>query len=117
MVLFTRLLQSKTGKRKRLVEFMEKLTIKEPLFSSMVHLQEVADDEDCLNLAKAEWLAPWDGACAQYYSFAELFRLAVEEATDMVNVLYSFVLGEASYDELINKIGNRSLKTGMDTGG
>ena len=115
MVIFTRLLQSKTGRRKRLVNFAEKLTIKEPLFSSMVHLQEVTDNEGCLNLNNAEWCPPWDGASTESYSFVELFNRAVEDASRMVDKLYGFVFGETSLEEMQNELGNRSLKTGFDS--
>ena len=114
MIIFTGLLQSKTGRRKRWMEVIEGLTVKEALISSMVHNEVVDDEEDCLNLKKTPWQAHWDGASLESYSFLELFEQAVEEGFRKANVMIGYVLGDTSREELLACLQNRSLTTGMD---
>ena len=112
MVHFTRLLQSKSGRRKRWMELIENLTIREPLFSSMVH-PEVTDEQDYLNALKATWAPPWQKENTCTDSFLDRYHAAVEEGLQLVESLYDYVYGKLPAEQLAEKIGNRSLKTGL----
>ena len=114
MILFTKLLQSKKGRRKKVLNFFEKITIKEPLFSSMMHDQDT--NLDVLNLDKQSWQAPWEGAVPKNHSFIEMFDASVSEAVGICNVMYDFVYGESKESELHEILGNKSLKTGISIG-
>ena len=108
---FTKFLQTKKGRRKKILRFFEKITIREPLFSVMMHDQQT--DLDVLNMEKHEYTAPWDGAKTENHSFVEYFDKSIEEAAKICKVLSDFVNGETKEDELAEVLGNRSLKTGM----
>ena len=113
MVQLTRILQSRKGRRKRWMELVENLTIREPLFSSMVHTQEI-DDHDYLNTKKSAWHAPWEAAGETHNdSFVERYHTAVEEGSKMIEFMYAYVYKNVDMSALVETIGNRSLKTGM----
>jgi len=118
MIKWTKLLQSYKGRRKKWMELAEDLTIRAHALSCMVHMQEVPDDYDYLNLNKKSWTPPW-AACedSRNNSFAELYESAIIDATDMLKNLYSYVEGKISRGELAEVIGNRSLKTGENRAG
>ena len=110
MIRFTKLLQTKRGLRKKILRFIEGVTVREPLFSSMMHDQKT--EMDVLNLEKNEWLAPWEGAQKKEQSFIELFDGAIYEAAEMCRVLAGFAYGEEGEKTIAGVIGNKSLKTG-----
>ncbi|MDR0272819.1 MAG: zinc dependent phospholipase C family protein [Clostridiales bacterium] len=113
----TRFLQSKNGRRKRFMEILENISIREPLYSSMVHMQEISGDRDYLNVKKSPWRTPWAKEDEHHNdSFMERYHAAVEEGTEMLKALYEFVYGDLPPSALAEKIGNRSLKTGMSCG-
>jgi len=113
MVHLTRLLQSKSGRRKRWMELVENLTVREQLFSSMVHMQELADGEDYLNTQKISWTPPWQKECTYTDSFLDRYYAAIDEGVQLVEALYEYVYADLSAEDLAEKIGNRSLKTGL----
>ena len=114
MVQLTRILQSRKGRRKRWMELVENMTIREPLFSSMTHPQEVADEHDYLNTKKSSWYAPWENdKDANNDSFVDRYHTAVEEGAKMIELLYAYVYQDMGLNALTESLGNRSLKTGM----
>jgi len=114
MAFLTRLLQSKSGKRKRIMASLESFTVKEPLISSMVHMQALDDSVDYLNLDKKEWSAPWSAHNAFTDSFLDRYHGAVAHAAHIVSVMYEYVYGEDRLDMLESVLENRSLKTGLE---
>jgi len=114
MMHLTRLLQSRKGRRKKWMELAENLTIREPLFSCMVHPQDI-DEFDYLNTQKKPWHSPWEAdAQAHNDSFAERYHAAIEEGAKMIRHMYSYVYEGAALEALATELGNRSLKTGME---
>jgi len=111
----TRFLQSKNGRRKRFMELAENLTIRAPLYSSMVHMQEIIGDDDFLNIKKASWLPPWSQETSND-SFMERYSVAVEEGAEIIKTMYAFIYGDLSPEILAEMLGNRSLKTGLQCG-
>ena len=114
MVYLTRLLQSKRGRRKKLMELAEDLTIGEHIVSSVIHMQEVDDSVDYLNLKKQPWFMPWDGENEINHSFGEMYNQAVAEGVKMIKQNYKFLKGSITKEKLLNEIGNRSLASGLD---
>jgi len=112
MVYLTRLLESKNGKRKRLVELVENISIKEPLYSSMVHTQKLTDDVDYLNTKKTSWSPPWAKEEISTDSFVERYQNSIKECVNLVETLYEYVYKKLDVELLAAKIGNLSLKTG-----
>jgi hypothetical protein len=105
MMQLIRMLGSAKGRRKNVVSYLEDRTIGAHLISAMVHMQEVTDGRDYLNLSRAHW-------GAYNTSFPELFDAGVEEAVHMITGLYTYMQGEMERRELAEIIGNRSLSTG-----
>jgi len=114
MATFTRYLQSNSGTRKSWLGRAEDITVGSRNISSLIHMQEVTDGYDYLNLQKTPWSAPW-GPETRTESFIELFEAAVADATNMIKALYDYINNNLSRDELTAIIKNRSLKTGEDT--
>ena len=115
MVAGTKFLQSKNGRRKRWMEIVEDLTIGEPLYSSMVHMQSlpVKMRNDYLNTQKDPWHAPWAESEVFTDSFIERYEAAIKEGVKMIEHLYEYVYSDLESNTLADIFGNRSLKTGL----
>lgn len=111
MINITKVLQSSTGRRKRFMELIENLTIGEHLVSSIIHMQEVADGVDYMNVGHSPWHIP--GTEEKTDSFIELYHEAVSEAHSMIDALWKCSKGEISKDKLAIILGDRSLSTGF----
>jgi len=111
MVHITRLLQSRTGRRKKFMELIENLTIGENLVTSLIHMQEVNDGVDYMNMAHNPWGVP--GTEEQTDSFVELYQKAVQDGIVMLGTLWACMKGEVSRDKLAVTLGDRSLSTGF----
>ena len=113
MVQFTKLLQSRNGRRKRWMEITENLTIGEALYSSMVHMQTLteAEQHNFLNTQKEPWQSPWEKSQVYSDSFVERYELAIKEGIKMVETLYEFLFIDNTTS--LDIFGNRSLKTGL----
>ena len=116
MMRLTRLMQSRNGKRKRLMEFVEGMTIGEKICSSLIHAQELHDGIDYLNLGKRPWHMPWDNQKAYDVSFTEMFEKAVDQGAGVVTAFHRYIQGEMDMDELLAVTGNYSLSTGLEFG-
>lgn len=116
MIGITRLLRSRKGRRKKWMAIAENLTVKEPILSSMVHAQS-AQDRDYLNQSRKPWIPPWDGGEQSTDSFIDRYTNAVAEGADIITTLHQYVYEKGRLQALANKLGNRSLKTGMPCGG
>ena len=111
MVNITRIIQSRTGRRKRFMELIENLTIGENLVSSIVHMQEVNDGVDYMNIGHSPWNVP--GTEEKTDSFIELYNEALKESIYMIDTLWRCMNGEVSRDKLAIVLGDRSLSTGF----
>jgi len=116
MARFTGYLQSRTGLRKRLVGRVEDMTVGSRIISALVHMEEVTDGYDYLNLEKLSWSAPWAPEEARTESFVELYDAAIANAVNMIQCLHAYMQEGIARDELAAKIMNCSLKTGLDAG-
>jgi len=113
MVGLTRLLRSRKGRRKKWMALAENMTIREPIFSSMVHDQREPSGHDYMNYLEGEWTPPWEGAKTQYTTFSRLYYNAVEEGAKIIKALHGYIYEGEKLRGLVEKLGNRSLKTGM----
>ena len=112
MIKLTRFLQSSTGRRQEWMELLEDLTIRTRYVSCMIHMQDTPSTRDYLNMQNASWQAPWDES-SRSESFLTLYENGIEDATNMIQALFSYIEGSLSRGDLIEIIGNRSLKTGQ----
>jgi len=117
MVNITRVLQSRTGRRKRLMELMENLTVGEHLVSSIIHMQNVTDGVDYMNIEKNLWHFPGHDELEKSDSFIEMYHEAVNESTDMITALCQYMHDEISREQLTAIMGDRSLSTGLGADG
>jgi hypothetical protein len=115
MVNLTRVLQSKKGRRKRLMELAEDLTIGEHVCSSVIHMQEVSDGIDYLNIKKKPWFKPWDDENEHTTSFADMYNKAVDRGAKLISMTYQHAEGKLSRQDLLKAAGNRSLASGIDS--
>jgi len=115
MVQIVRLIQSRRGKRKKLMGFTEKLLFGQPLNASIIHDQDIDSSVDYLNEKNQPWQAPWESA-ASTDSFLDRYQAAVGEGSQIVQMLYDYVYGSFAIEDLQEKLGNRSLKTGLPCG-
>lgn len=111
MVKITRIIQSRKGRRKRFMELIENLTIGEHLLSSIIHMQNVSDGVDYMNIAHSPWNIP--GTEEKTDSFVDMYHVAVDESVQMIDTLWRCMKGEVSREKLAITLGNRSLATGF----
>jgi len=116
MIGLTRLLRSKSGRRKQWTATVENLTVGENIFSSLVHTPDLDKDIDFLNVKHKTWAPPWDATATSSDSFVDRFMAATDEGLVLINALYDYVYGELSVQEFGHKLGNRSLQTGAPSG-
>ena len=115
MAFLSKCLQSKRGIRKRLLQGIEGITVGSRIFSALIHMQDVTDGRDYLNMKNAAWSPPWAQRESSTNSFLELFEAAVENAVHMIQAMYAYMNNEISQNQLTEQIKNYSLKTGHYT--
>lgn len=110
----TRVMQSRGGKRKKLLEWAEGVTIREKLYSSLIHPQTVTDGIDYLNLGKRPWLLPWDKDTESTSDFLEIMDAGISDSIEMIHVFEEYIQCRAELPALLAVLGNRSFATGVD---
>ncbi len=115
MYALNRILQSPKGRRKYILTFMEDVTLKEHVLSSLIHEDLIQDGIDYLNLKKNDWHYPWEKGTAHTHGFTDMFQNAVKDGVAMINGLYNYFNSQITKEELLKLIGNRSFATGMDS--
>lgn len=118
MARLTRIMQSKKGRRKKLMESAEKLLLRLSggFCACLIHPQEITDGIDYLNISKKQWSLPWDKTRVKNDSFPEMFEKAVDDGVEMTEALYMHMKGEIGASELLAITGDKSFSTGMDAG-
>jgi len=111
MVSITRMIQSRNGRRKRFMELIENLTIGDNLFSSIIHMQEVSDGVDYMNMERNPWKIP--GTEEKTDSFVELYNGAISESINMIDTLWDCMNGQIPREKLTATLGDKSLATGF----
>ena len=118
MLLWTRVLQSRRGRRKRWLAKLEDAVLGRGvrLLSGMVHCPHMRRFVDYLNEKRQTWHAPWAPEVSRTESFMDLYTAAVADATRMVQALHGYAAGTTSAAQLQAVVGNRSLQNGMEGG-
>lgn len=114
VVLATKYLQSKEGKRKKIMEFMEDMSIGEHTYSSLIHDQVITDNIDYLNMSKDFWHNPWDNVQLKQDSFVELYNKGLENGINFANSAFSCINDKMPTFEFGKIIGNLSMASGED---
>jgi len=119
MVVITRVLQSRSGRRKRIISSAEELIMPASGYlSSLIHDQE-AGGYDYLNLGRKQWSLPWEKPCpdasnTRTLAFTDMFRSAVDDSARFITELDSVLRGASNLDSFLAKVGNLSFSTGRD---
>ena len=113
MVQIVRLIQSRKGRRKKLLGWAEKLILGHPLNSAIIHDQDIDTGIDWFNEENRHWRAPWESSSSTD-SFLDRYQAAVDEGLQIVQILHDYVYGSLPIETLQEKLGNRSLKTGLE---
>lgn len=119
----TTLLKNKSGRKKKVVEYIEKKTVGIAAVSSLIGEDAFVDDKDCLNERHMEWPLSWDRSIVRNQSFLDLYEKGLAEAKEIVKMLNksvvcccqnNFVPEKGELEQLLKRIGNRSYHTGLD---
>ena len=115
MIQIVRLIQSRNGRRKKLMGLAESLILGHPLNASIIHDQNIDSSIDYLNEKRQPWRPPWQDMTSTD-SFLDRYQAAVDEGLQIVQVLHDYVYVSLPIETLQKKLGNRSLKTGLECG-
>lgn len=114
VVLATKYFQSVEGKQKKILEFLEDLTIGEEAYKSLSSSQQSKGDIDYLNLNKDFWHTPWDDEQKSQDSFIELYNLGIKYSILYVNNAYLYMNDFISDKYMRKIIKNLSMASGKD---
>lgn len=70
-------------------------------------------DSSFLNYNHLTWHNPFNKNLKYSYSWDELFNLAIQKSTKLINKCEEYFQGKTSLDELLTLIGNNSYTTGL----
>jgi len=116
-VFIIKALQSKGGKRKKLLEGLERLVLRTPLISALIHPQSVSDCNEInyLNNKNGLWHNPWDeNAVPRRESFAELMEMGAAEGVALIEALWQFMFGAGINGvEFADRVGDKSFGSGL----
>lgn len=112
------LLNDPSGKKKKIINTLEKLFLGYSYFSTLISTDEDVDCEKYYNLSHRQWKNPWNTKLVSNASFIDLFKDAKTSFVGTLNLLNKYNSSQIdisqSYNELINNIGNRSYHSGLD---
>ena len=120
MVMISRVLQSRSGRRKRLIGAVEGLLMPQKGYlTSLIHDQAADGGNDYLNLGGEPWYYPWDNPSLeetnrQHQAFTDMFEKSTDDAVALIEGFGRFVSGELEIDAFLQAIGNKSFTTGQD---
>ena len=110
-----------TGRKRRVMEGVERHTWKYPFVSPLIYPGKDPDIEAIMNLNHWRWSNPWDRSRVSSESFLDLYQKAQAEGTKIFASLNAylepFYAGEDVADrkgQLLAVIGNRSYHSGLD---
>ncbi len=114
MTIIIKVLNNVSPSQKTIMEVGENLTIGENVVTSLIQ-DHKPHNIDFLNLKKCHWHMPWDKEKKHDTSFIELYNKAIEEGVELLTALSDYAFSKISNQELMDKVQNRSLKTGEDS--
>jgi len=109
----TRFFHDPTGKKKRIIERIDKILLGHPMLSTMIPSDTFQGNVDPLNYEKHEWKNPWDPTLVSNDSFLELMEKAQKRYLEVLEELEKLYHGARR--GLLKKLGNASYHSGLDT--
>ncbi|OPX42888.1 hypothetical protein CLHUN_32120 [Ruminiclostridium hungatei] len=115
MLLVEKLLRDPCGVKKKVLEFIDRLIYRFPLYSSLIYPLQVTDGLDYLNISGSEWCMPFDSTIKSTKSFMDLFNEACKKTQVFCDLLYSGIfLDSSGLPRTLELLGNNSYTTGID---
>lgn len=109
-----RLLSDRSGTKKALLDFLEKLLCQPALLSSAVYPVKLKNDIDFMNKSHSIWFHPCDKSVARRESFYDLLDNAVKESKELCEAVYEYLTDEINLEDTLKRIGSRSYASGID---
>ncbi len=115
MLLVEKLLRDPHGIKKKVLEFIDRLIYRFPLYSSLIYPLEVTDGLDYLNISGSQWCMPFDNTIKSTKSFMELFNEACKKTQVFCDLLYSGIfLDSPALAHTLELLGNNSYTSGIN---
>lgn len=110
-----------TGRKRRVLEGVERHTLKYPLISSLIYPGKIPVKEEIMNLGHRQWSNPWDRSVVSAESLLDLYKKSREMGREIFcayeDYLESFYEGkelDETRTHLLSVIGNKSYHSGLD---
>ncbi len=111
ILLTSKYFQSPEGKQKKILEFLEDISIGEEVCAKLSNDQ---GNIDFLNLNKESWHTPWDNEIKNHDTFIELYNAGINESVHYINSAYLYMNDAVSEKYLRKNIKNLSMASGKD---
>lgn len=111
VLLSTKYLQTPAGRKRKVLEFLDDLTIYDEMKNSLIKDQ---GDIDILNLNEDFWHVPWDKELKKHSTFVELYNNGLKSSTLYANTANMYVDDKISSKYLRKTIKNLSMASGKD---
>ncbi len=111
VVLATKYFQTPEGRKKKLLEFMEDLTIGEDVVENLSNDQ---GNIDFFNLNKDFWHNPWDDQVKNHETFVELYNDGLDASIKYANEAFSYINYKTNAKHFRNVVENLSMASGKD---
>ena len=113
-----RTLSDPKGSKKNKIAFFESIFLKNPVASTKLVTDTVANPSWSLNLNHETWCNPWNKGIASQASFPELFKQSLAKLSVIYYMINSMIdgtpsLDPATFERLMSEIGNYSYHSGL----
>ncbi len=111
VVLATKYFQTPEGRQKKVLEFLEDLTLGE---DACENISAEQGDIDYFNLNKDFWHNPWDNEVKNHHTFVELYNDGLDDGIFYANKAYMYMQDMVSSNYMKKAIKNLSMASGRD---
>lgn len=113
-----RTLADPKGSKRNKIAFVENIFLKNPVASTKLVTDQIADPRQSLNLDHETWCNPWDRRLASQASFPELFRQCLARCSSVYGILNNDIIGSRSSPRLdvlrlLDELGSYSYHSGL----
>lgn len=113
-----RTLADPKGSKRNKIAFLENIFLKNPVASTKLVTDQIADPRQSLNLDHETWCNPWDRRLASQASFPELFRQCLARCSSVYGILNNDIIGSRSSPRLdvlrlLDELGSYSYHSGL----
>lgn len=116
MAQIMRFLYDPKGMKRPIIRLLERLIGKHGAYSTAIYPGDLKADVDYLNLKHSQWCHPCDPGETSTDSFIDLYHRAVDEAAQLIEAAYDYLLGRMDAEELEARIGNLTYEAAIPCG-